>query len=61
MLCRVRVGELVPHLTRSQWAEAYLCTKWHLDPFSRLAMGRKLGEDAVSIFLGGKAGAHLTQ
>jgi len=28
------------------WAEAYLCTKWHLDPSSRLAtidMGQKLG------------------
>jgi len=28
------------------WAEAYLLTKWHLDPSSRLAttdMGRKLG------------------
>jgi len=28
------------------WAEAYLHTKWHLSPFSRLAttdIGRKLG------------------
>jgi len=29
------------------WAEAYLCTKWHLDPSSHLAttdIGRKLVE-----------------
>jgi len=34
-------------------ADAYLPTKWHLDPFSRLAtteMGRKLG--ALPPFLG---------
>jgi len=32
------------------WAEAYLCTKWHLDPSSRLAtidMGRKLGGECA--------------
>jgi len=32
------------------WAEAYLRTKWHLDPASRLAttdMGRKLGAVAL--------------
>jgi len=37
------------------WAEAYLRTKWHLDPYSRLAttdMGRKLGE---ALPLGGGA------
>jgi len=41
-----RRGELGPHLTQRRWAEAYLRTKWHLDPSSRLAtidMGRKLG------------------
>ena len=35
------------------WAEAYLRTKWHLDPSSRLAtidMGRKLGGVAVPPF-----------
>ena len=40
------------------WAEAYLHTKWHFNPSSRLAttdMGRKLG--AVSPFLGGGAGS----
>ena len=39
--------ELGPHLTQCRWAEAYLRTKWHLDPSSRLAtigMGRKLGD-----------------
>jgi len=33
------------------WAEAYLPTKWYLDPSSRLAttdMGRKLGDCAPS-------------
>jgi len=44
------------------WAKAYLRTKWHLDPFSRLAttdMGRKL--EAVSLFGEGGDGPHLTQ
>jgi len=39
-------GRVSPHLTQCDWAEAYLCTKWHLDPSSRLAttdMGRKSG------------------
>ena len=42
------------------WAEAYLRTKWHLDPSSRLAtkvMGRKLG--VLCPF--GEVGRHLTQ
>jgi len=30
-------GELGPHLTQCRLAEAYLRTKWHLDPSSRLA------------------------
>jgi len=37
-------GEMGPHLTYVAWAKAYLRTKWHLDPSSRLAatdMGRK--------------------
>ena len=32
------------------WAEAYLLTKWYLDPSNRLAatdMGRKFGEGTV--------------
>ena len=40
-------------------AEAYLCTKWHLDPSSRLAtidVGRKLG-GALSPFREGGAGS----
>jgi len=40
------------------WAEAYLHTKWHLDPCSRLAtidMGQKLG--ASALFLGRGAGS----
>ena len=39
-------GELGPHLTQCRLGEAYLRTKWHLGPFSRLAgidMGQKLG------------------
>jgi len=38
------------------WAEAYLCTKWHPDPSSRLAtvhMGRKFG----TVPLSGEAGS----
>ena len=47
-----KVGVLCPLLggagspsNNVAWAQAYLCTKWHLDPSSRLAttdMGRKL-------------------
>jgi len=47
--------------TNVVWAEAYLRTKWHLDPCSRLAaigMGRKLG--APPPFAEG-VGPHLTQ
>ena len=50
-----------PCNTNVACAEAYLHTKWHLDPFSRLAtidMGRKLG--AVIPF-GGKLSPHVTQ
>ena len=39
-------GELGPHRTQGGLVEAYLLTKWHLDPSSRLAttdMGRKVG------------------
>jgi len=58
-------GELpswVPMKRNVAWAEAYLRTKWHLDPYIRLAttnMGRKLG--AVPPFWGGKLGPHLVQ
>jgi len=52
-------GELGPHLTQYvAWADAYLRTKWHLDPSNRLDttdMGRKLG--AVPFFWGGGAGS----
>ena len=43
-------GKLGPHVTHCGLGEAYLHTKWHLDPSSRLAttdMGRKL--EAVSL------------
>ena len=43
-----------PHLANVAWAEAYLHTKWHLDPCSRLVtidMGRKLGGSSAP-FLG---------
>jgi len=50
----------VPMYHNVAWAEAYLHTKWHLDPCSRLAtvdMGRKLG----AVPLGdGDLGLHLT-
>ena len=39
-------GSLVPIYHNVAWAEAYLRTKWHLDPSSHLTtvdMGRKLG------------------
>ena len=44
--CAFFVGELGPHLTPCAWAEAYLPTKWHLDPSSHLAtidIGRNIG------------------
>ena len=39
-------AELGSHVTQCAWSEAYLSTKWHLDPFSRFAttdMGKKVG------------------
>jgi len=45
------------------WDEAYLRTKWHLDPHSRLAtihMGRKLAGGAVPP-IREELGPHLTQ
>jgi len=51
------LGEAGSHLTQRHWAEAYLRTKCHLDPSSRLAtidMGRKLG--TLLPFWGGGAG-----
>jgi len=47
------VGSWVPIWHNVAWAKAYLRTKWHLDPSSRLAtrgMGLKLG--AVPLFWG---------
>jgi len=44
------------------WADAYLRTKWHLDPSIRLAtidMGRKLGGRLLCPLL--RDGFHLTQ
>jgi len=51
-------GSSVPMQHNATWAEAYLRTKWHLDPSSRLAtrdMGRKLGGSAL--FWGGGTGS----
>jgi len=53
-------GKMGPHLTQRDLAEAYLCTKWHLDPSSRLAttdMGRKLAEGRLCPFFGGGVGS----
>jgi len=55
-------GKLGPHLTQSRLAEAYLHTKWHLNPSSHLAttdMGRKL--EPVPLLGEGELGPHLTQ
>jgi len=44
------MGKLDPRVTQCGLAEAYLRTRWHLDPSSRLAttdMGRKLGVGAL--------------
>jgi len=46
-------GSWVPMQHSTAWAEAYLCTKWHLDPYCRLGtidMGRKLGGDTAPFF-----------
>ena len=50
LLCPFSWVELGPHLTQCHLAEVYRPTKWHLDPFSRLAitdMGQKLGGCAL--------------
>jgi len=55
-------GSWVPIERKVAWAEAYLHTKWHLSPSSRLAtadMGRKLGGCAP--LDEGDLGPHLTQ
>jgi len=51
-------GVAASHLAQCAWAEAYLHTKWHLDPCGRLAttdMGRKFG--ALPPFIGRGAGS----
>jgi len=51
-------AELGSHVTQCAWAEAYLSTKWHLDPSSRFAtidMGQKVGADVPLL-----RGPHLT-
>jgi len=55
-------GSWVPIQHKVAWAEAYLHTKWHLSPSSRLAttdIGQKLG--GLCPFRGGELGPHLTQ
>ena len=42
------------------WDEAYLCTKWHLDPSSRLA-ARAENWRVVPPFWGRELGPHLTE
>jgi len=54
------VGSWVPILHNVAWAKAYLRTKSHLDPRSRLAttgMGRKVGEGCYALFFGGAGSA----
>jgi len=56
-------GELRPHLMQCGLAEAYLHTKCHLDPYSRLAttdMGQKLGR-GCALFFWGEMGPHPIQ
>ena len=55
-------GGWVPIYHNVAWAEAYLHTKWHLDPFSHLAtidMGRKMKDCAP--FWGGELNPCLTK
>jgi len=60
-----RVRELGTHVTvHVAWAEAYLHTKWHLEPSSRLATidtSRKVGELMCPLFGTRELGPHLTQ
>ena len=56
-------GVLGPHLTNVAWAEAYLPTKWHLDPIQPSGHNRhgpKIGVPSCT-FVGGELGCHLTQ
>ena len=55
--------ELGPIDHKVAWAEAYLHTKWHLSPSSRLVttdIGRKL-ERGCTLLGEGDLGPHLTQ
>jgi len=59
---RVQLGT---HVTQcGGMGQAYLHTKWHLDPSSHLAatnMGQKLGQGLCPIFWRGELGPHLAQ
>jgi len=61
LLCPCPWGQLDPYLTQVAWTEAYVCTKWQLDPSSRLAIahGLKIGGGCASFW--GELGPHLTQ
>jgi len=52
----------IPIEHKVAWAEAYLHTKWHLSPFSRLATinGHRPKIGALCPFRGGELGSHLT-
>jgi len=55
--------ELCPVWHNVAWVEAYLHTKWPLNPFSHLTttdMGRKLGRGGASLWEG-ELGPHLPQ
>ena len=56
-------GKLRPHQTQCVLAEAYLHTKWHLDPSTHLATTDiLLAENWGAVpLLGGELGPHLTQ
>ena len=57
-------GDWVSIYHKVGWAEAYICTKWHLDASSRLAtieMGRKLERGLCPPFGEGEPGLHLRQ
>jgi len=52
----------VPIQHNVAWADAYLSSKWHLDPssyFATIDVGRELGD--YDPFWGGEIGPHLTQ
>jgi len=53
VVSRSKKGSWVSIKHNVPWAVAYLCTKWHLDPSSRLATIRGPKSGGASFFFGG--------